>query len=65
MNSLAVRYYLRAGPGLSRARLYGFTVAEVYLDQLLAGRNPGHDFLRFGVDHHTAVRVSVLAVEAE
>src|SRR5258705_8055872 len=43
----------------------GLAVAELDLDHLLAGRDPGGDFLRIGVIHDSPVRVGVLAIQAE
>src|SRR5205807_5937329 len=41
------------------------TVAEVNLDQFFTRRNAGGHLLRRRIDHRPAVRISVLAIQAE
>src|SRR5438552_1893720 len=47
-------------PGFDR-----LAVAKIDFDQLLAGRNAGDHLLRLTVDHSSAVRIDIAAVNAE
>src|SRR5262245_7748378 len=50
---------------LSVAGLYRFAIFEVNLNQLFARRNASSYLFGRGIDHRSAVRISVLAVQTE
>src|SRR5262249_7432519 len=54
-----------AAVALSSARLHRLAVPKIDLDEFLARRNSRDDLFGLGIDYRAAIRVGVLAVEAE